>query len=254
MSYRRCVRLLLALAAPLAACGSQHLAHGGSPPAGPLVRYGATRVWVFAPSSRRSSSSSTCTASATRRRRRPCYHRPWLAHLAREGDEVVYPAYEAYPGSRKRSSTSCRASRTRCRTCATGVPVAAIGYSRGGRLVVDYASVSSVTGLVPGPDPQRLPRRARWTRCSNLAPLGGHTKVLILAGDHDYTVSNVGANQLDPQLAVSGFPYADVHFEMVRSHGFFIADHLSVLERRGRRAQCVLGARRPFLRAARRAR
>jgi len=63
----------------------------------------------------------------------------------------------------------------------------------------------------------------------NLAPLSGHTKVLILAGDHDYTVSTVGANQLIQQLAVSGFPYADVHFEKVRSHGFFVADHLSVL-------------------------
>jgi len=111
---------------------------------------------------------------------------------------------------------------------ATGVPVAAIGYSRGGRLVVDYASVSSVTGLVPGRIFSVFPA-GLMDPLMNLAPLGGHTKVLILAGDHDYTVSTVGANQLIQQLAVSGFPYADVHFEKVHSHGFFIADHLSVL-------------------------
>jgi hypothetical protein len=29
------------------------------------------------------------------------------------------------------------------------VPVAAIGYSRGGRRVVDYASIADVTGVVP---------------------------------------------------------------------------------------------------------
>ena len=62
-----------------------------------------------------------------------------------------------------------------------------------------------------------------------LQPLDGRTKVLILAGDRDGTVADVGANQLITQLAIAGFPYGDVHFEVVRSHGFFIADHLSVL-------------------------
>jgi hypothetical protein len=62
-----------------------------------------------------------------------------------------------------------------------------------------------------------------------LEPLDGRTKVLILAGDRDTTVANVGANQLITQLAIAGFPYGDVHFEVVRSHGFFVADHLSVL-------------------------
>jgi dienelactone hydrolase len=63
----------------------------------------------------------------------------------------------------------------------------------------------------------------------NLAPLAGRTKVLILAGDSDQTVANIGANELVTQLAIAGFPYKDVKFEVVRSHGFFVADHLSVL-------------------------
>ena len=29
----------------------------------------------------------------------PATHRPWLWHLAREGDAVVYPRYEAVPGA-----------------------------------------------------------------------------------------------------------------------------------------------------------
>ena len=64
----------------------------------------------------------------------------------------------------------------------------------------------------------------------DLAPLDGHTKVLIVAGDEDRTVANIGANQLVTQLAIAGFPYKDVKFEVVRSHGFFVADHLAVLD------------------------
>ena len=111
---------------------------------------------------------------------------------------------------------------------AKGVPVAAVGYSRGGRLVMDYASVSSTTGLVPGRIVSVFPSGI-MDALLNLAPLSGHTKVLILAGDRDTTVGTVGASQLVTQLAASGFPYADVRFETVRSHGAFIADHLSVL-------------------------
>jgi hypothetical protein len=40
----------------------------------------------------------------------------------------------------------------------------------------------------------------------DLTPFDGHTKVLIVAGDQDQTVANVGANQLVTQLAIAGFP------------------------------------------------
>ena len=96
-------------------------------------------------------------------------------------------------------------------------------------------------------------RRGSWTRCSASQPLAGHTKVLILAGDQDTTVGTVGAGQLVTQLAASGFPYADVRFETVRSHGTFVADHLSVLTDTPGGAAGVLGARRPLPRAAREA-
>ena len=93
---------------------------------------------------------------------------------------------------------------------------------------MDYASVSSATGLVPGRILSVYPSGI-MDALLNLAPLAGHTKVLILAGDRDTTVGSVGASQLVTQLAASGFPYADVRLETVRSHGAFVADHLSVL-------------------------
>jgi hypothetical protein len=43
-------------------------------------------------------------------------------------------------------------------------------------------------------------------------------------------VGTVGVAQLVNQLAASRFPYEDVRHERIRSHGFFVATHLSVLE------------------------
>jgi dienelactone hydrolase len=158
----------------------------------------------------------------------PYYHRPWLIHLAREGYEVVYPGYETFPFQAGGLKHLIQGVAGALPHVAKGVPVGAIGYSRGGRLVMDYASVSSATGLAPGRILSVFPSGI-MDALLNLAPLAGHTKVLILAGDRDTTVGTIGAGQLVTQLAASGFPYADVRFEIVHSRGAFVADHLSVL-------------------------
>lgn len=163
-----------------------------------------------------------------RRETTPYYHRPWLEHLAREGYEAVYPAYEAFPQQNGALKHLVQGLAVASAHVPAGVPVAAVGYSRGGRLVMDYASVSASAGLVPRRILSVFPA-GTMDEPLNLAPLDGRTKVLILAGDQDQTVANIGANQLVTQLAIAGFPYADVHFEVVHSHGFFVADHLSVL-------------------------
>ena len=54
--------------------------------------------WVFAPAARRRSSIVLFVHGlGDQRETTPYYHRPWLVHLAREGYEVVYPAYERSP-------------------------------------------------------------------------------------------------------------------------------------------------------------
>jgi hypothetical protein len=224
---RRSVLLLLPLA--LVACGSGRN-HAAAPPPVNVHLYGrgATRAWVFAPTGRPKLIVLFVHGLGNTRETTPYYHRPWLVHLVREGYEVVYPAYETFPfqpGGVKHLVQGVAAALPHV---ATGVPVAAIGYSRGGRLVMDYASVASATGLVPGRILSVFPSGIMDALLS-LAPLAGHTKVLILAGDRDTTVGTVGAGQLVTQLAASGFPYADVRFETVHSHGAFVADHLSVL-------------------------
>ena len=138
------------------------------------------------------------------------------------------PSYETFPFQQGGLKHLIQGVEVALPHLAKGVRVAAIGYSRGGRLVMDYASVASATGLAPGRILSLFPSGIMDSLLS-LAPLSGHTKVLILAGDRDTTVGTVGASQLVTQLAASGFPYADVRFETVRSHGTFVADHLSVL-------------------------
>jgi acetyl esterase/lipase len=220
--------LILLVPLVLAACGSQR--HAAAPPQFTVHRYGQgpARAWVFAPATRPKLIVLFVHGLGNQKETTPYYHRPWLAHLAREGYEVVYPGYETFPYQQRGLKHLVQGVAAALPHLTTGVPVAAIGYSRGGRLVMDYASVSSVTGLVPGRILSVFPSGI-MDPLLNLAPLAGHTKVLILAGDQDTTVRAIGASQLVTQLAASGFPYADVRFETVRSHGAFVADHLSVL-------------------------
>lgn len=221
--------LLLVPVALLSACGGSAAPHATAPPFS-VHTYGrgATKSWVYAPSSRPRLIVLYVHGLGNTRETTPYYHRPWLEHLAREGYEVVYPAYETYPFEPRGLKHLVQGVAAALPHLARGVPVAAIGYSRGGRLVMDYASVASVTGLAPGRIVSVFPSGS-MDDLMNLAPLTGHTKVLILAGDKDVTVGTVGAGQLVTQLAASGFPYSDVRFEAVHSHGAFVADHLSVL-------------------------
>jgi dienelactone hydrolase len=221
---RRALLLLLPLA--LAACGGSSHARASFT----VHEYGKgpTRTWIFEPSSKPRLIVLFVHGLGNRRETTPYYHRPWLGHLAREGYEVVYPGYETFPYQPNGLKHLVQGLRGVLAHLQTGVPVAAIGYSRGGRLVVDYASVSTATGLEPGRILSVFPSGI-MDPLMNLAPLAGHVKVLILAGDKDATVGTIGASQLVTQLAASGFPYRDVRFEAVHSHGAFVADHLSVL-------------------------
>jgi hypothetical protein len=233
-------RTLLLVPFLVAACAGGGATHRQVTPSFSVHSYGrgAVKSWVFAPSQSPRLIVLFVHGLGDKRETTPYYHRPWLEHLAREGYEVIYPSYETVPYQPGGLKHLIEGVAVALPHVARGVPVAAIGYSRGGRLVVDYASVASVTGLVPGRVLSVFPS-GRMDALLNLAPLAGRTKVLILAGDSDTTVGTVGAGQLVTQLAASGFPYADVRFETVRSHRFFVADHLSVLSD-------SIGARRAY--------
>ena len=162
----------------------------------------------------------------------PVNHRPWLEHLALQGSAVVYPRYERTLGSRgavRHLVTGVRLALGRLGR--PQVPLVAIGYSRGGELVADYAAVARLTGVVPaevltvfpaGQDPADPPLDLRTVDPS--------TRITILVGDHDSVVDGAGAHQLLGRLAAAGFPASHVSVAVIRSHGGFVATHTSPIE------------------------
>jgi dienelactone hydrolase len=192
---------------------------------------GRDRVWVIGPKGRKPRAVVVFVHGAgDERETTPYYHRPWLRHLALEGYDVVYPKYETTPGQADALRHIVTGVLIGMQHVPHDLPAAAIGYSRGGRLVVDYASAAggqaapaprAVLSVFPagGLDPLR-----------DLSSIPDGTTITILTGDQDEVVGTIGADQLVTQLAASGFPYEDLRFEPVRSHGGFVASHLSVLE------------------------
>jgi hypothetical protein len=108
------------------------------------------------------------------------------------------------------------------------LPALAVGYSRGGWLVFPSAIEAAAAGVnirailsvfpaspeLPLPDLHRIPRG---------------TRIGVLAGDRDRVVGTVGAAQILTLLGYGGYPHSLTHAKLVRSHGDFVASHLSVL-------------------------
>jgi hypothetical protein len=161
----------------------------------------------------------------------PYNHRPWMQHLARGGSAVIYPRYEAYPGGHGTVAHIERAVETAMHEIdAEDVPIVGIGYSRGGRLVVDWAATA-----VGGPyEPDALlsvfPASGE-DREEDLSVIPHETRIVVLVGDSDEVVGSLGGIALMDQLVVPGVPDPNRTLELVRSSGGFTASHLSVLER-----------------------
>jgi dienelactone hydrolase len=220
---------LLLLPLLLTACGGA--ATSAAPPfTVASYGHGASRVWIYEPRGKPRAVAVFVHGAGDERETTPYYHRPWLEHLARTGVAAVYPRYEVTPLQSGALPHLENGVRLASRKLPGDVPVLGIGYSRGGRLVFEWASKARrSTGLFPQAILSVFPS-GQMDAMHDLHPLAGRTKVLILSGDSDQVVGTVGVAQLVNQLAASEFPYADVRHERVRSHGFFVATHLSVLE------------------------
>jgi predicted esterase len=161
----------------------------------------------------------------------PKYHDPWLQHLARRGSVVIYPRYEDFPGGHaaaKHIVRAVRAAYTTLGPSARGLPRIGIGYSRGGRLVVDWAAIAprtmkprAILSVFPGSSEDASP---------DLSTIRRGTRILILVGDHDEVVGGYGALALVHALAQSRFGLRTVSGRIVKSSPGFTVTHLSVLE------------------------
>jgi pimeloyl-ACP methyl ester carboxylesterase len=160
----------------------------------------------------------------------PHFHRPWLRHLARRGNAVIYPRYEAYPGGHGTVPHIKRAVETAMQEIdGDDAPIIGIGYSRGGRLVMDWAAVAAGSEHEPeallsvfpasGEDPEE-----------DLSSIPPSTRIVVQVGDSDEVVGSLGAIALMEQLTVPGIPDPSRTVEIVHSRDGFKASHLSVLE------------------------
>jgi pimeloyl-ACP methyl ester carboxylesterase len=151
--------------------------------------------------------------------------RPWLVHLAEQGDDVIYPRYEQPPPDPDARDGVVEGVRNGlARLGRPHAPLVLVGHSRGGRLAVEAAATlkpAAVIAVYPGIiNPSFEPP-------TDLARIPTSTSIWLLVGDRDRGVGSAGALELFERLRAFDFPRAQIHGGVVRSTRGFVADHMS---------------------------
>ena len=190
---------------------------------------GPNRVWIFRPPGKPTSVVLFLHGQGGVRETTPFYHRPWLEHLARKGSIVLYPRYELIPGAPGAIPHVANGLRTaQAHADLRSLPLLAIGYSRGGWLVFPSALAAAHDGLKLRAILSVFPVTPEQPFDFRRMPKG--TLIDVLAGDRDWVVGKVGAVQIFLLLGLARYPGNLTSAKLVRSHGDFVASHLSVLE------------------------
>ena len=225
------IGLLVAAALALAGCGG-----GGSTkaPEEPAIReegafgVAAERFWLYRPVKGSPRAIVIFLHGLGQESLVPKLYRPWLRHLAAKGNAVIYPAYELGPGSRgalRNLITAVRDAKLQLKS--PFVPTIVIGYSRGGRLAVEYAAVApavdqtprAIMSVFPGglnPDAEEI---------VDLGSIDPRTTIWILVGDRDRSVGPLGGRELLARLQRGAFPPSSVRVISVKSTRDFEASH-----------------------------
>ena len=160
----------------------------------------------------------------------PGNHLPWIEHLVRMGNDVIYPRYENAPGRGPALLHSAKAVvAAMVRLGAPRVPVVFVGYSRGGRLAVELAASAWRFKVKPAAVMSIFPSELNPNveEVVNFKRLPHSARVLLLAGQED---SARGVHDLLIRLRDDGFPPEHVFAEVVKSKGSFHADHFSAMQ------------------------
>jgi len=160
----------------------------------------------------------------------PANHLPWIEHLARQGDDVIYPAYEVQPGARGAIRHTLNALGPALRRLGRPkAPLVIVGYSRGARLAVEFAAIAPAIQVIPAAVmsifPSPLNPLAEET--IDLRTLEPSTRIMLVVGQED---SREGAQELLHRLEQAGFPAGHIRALVIRSKGAFHADHFSALQ------------------------
>jgi dienelactone hydrolase len=217
-----------ALALLLAGCGGG--GGGGDDGLGREVGTGADRAWVLEPEGKPKSVVVFVHGLGGPEEIRPTNHLPWLRHLVQQGNAVVYPAYETQPGGTRAVAHLLAGVKNGLGALGNpDVPLAAVGYSRGGRLVVEWAALQrpaprAVLSVFPS---QVNPAMEAPV---DLAKLDHAMRLQILVGDRDEAVGNAGAAEMLERLLSFGFPQQNIQAGVVRSTKALTVDHFAPLE------------------------
>jgi dienelactone hydrolase len=114
----------------------------------------------------------------------------------------------------------------------SGLPVLALGYSRGGPMAVEYGAVAPKSHLpVQNGIVSVFPADVGNQRhIVDLTPLPHSTRLLFMVGKEDKVVGAEGAKYLLYRLDKSGNPGTTVHIDVIRSRAGFVADHFAPLQ------------------------
>jgi len=161
----------------------------------------------------------------------PKNHLPWIRHLVKRGSIVIYPRFEVFYTQDPIPHIVSSVRVATKRVDVDGLPVLAIGYSRGGALAVEYGAVAKKNKVpVPGEIMSIFPASVgNEGHIVDLKPLDHSTQLVIQMGQADRVVGRTGARALLRRLQQGGFPARNIRLDFVSSQPGFVADHVSPL-------------------------
>jgi pimeloyl-ACP methyl ester carboxylesterase len=221
-------RSLLLVVVVAAGCGGSS---SSTPTQQGPIGSGAEKVWFYAAKGKPRSLVIFLHGYGGPTEETPANHVPWLKHLATEGNDVVYPRYEVGGSPNPYPNIDAALEEAKPRLGNPRVPVVVIGYSRGGRIAVDYAAIRAARGQEPAAVLAIFPPiNAQFERLGPLSKLDSRLKLEIMLGDRDTDVGSSGTRLLLERLDAAGFPSEQIKLIGVKSKGKFVADHLSVMK------------------------
>jgi dienelactone hydrolase len=161
--------------------------------------------------------------------------RPWIDHLTSQGDAVLYPRYEISRERMDRGHVVANLVAGVRRGVAAlnrpELPVVVVGFSWGARLAMDYAAAAKELEA-PSPHgvlsvfPSTVAMGDQFASMSHLDP---SLRIVLLVGDQDHDVGNLGAKELLSELEAADFPADHIEARVVQSRKGFTVDHLAPL-------------------------
>jgi len=126
----------------------------------------------------------------------------WQLHLAKEGDDVIFPRYEQPAGDpTARVTIAVSVEQALDALGRPKVPLVLLGHSRGGRLAVEAATElhpQLVIAIFPGL------LNASFELPTNLGEIPKSTQIDLFSGDKDTGVGTTGVQQLLRRLHAGG--------------------------------------------------